>query len=39
MTKRNILETIKDKMQNGDGDAFTFIDWLQEFIDEQMEEI
>lgn len=38
MTKRKILETIQDKMRNGDGDVFTFIDWLQEFINEQMEE-
>ena len=38
MTKHQILEAIKDKMQNGDGDVFAFVDWLQEFIDNQLEE-
>jgi len=38
MTKHQILETIKDKMQNGDGDIFAFVDWLQEFINNQLEE-
>lgn len=37
MTKRQILTKIKDKMQSGDGDVFTFIDWLEEFINEQLE--
>jgi ferritin len=38
MTKEQILEAIKDKMQSGDGDVFTFVDWLQEFVDEQLED-
>lgn len=38
MTKHQILEAIKDKMQNGDGDVFDFVDWLQEFIDNQLGE-
>ena len=36
MTKQQILEKIQDKMQSGDGDVFSFIDWLQQFIDEQL---
>lgn len=36
MTKHQILEAIKDKMQNGDGDVFSFVDWLQEFIYNQL---
>lgn len=40
MNKYEILETIKDKMENGDDqiiDAFSFLDWLQDFIHEQLE--
>ena len=40
MDKYEILETIKDKMENGDNqinDAFSFLDWLQDFIYEQLE--
>ena len=36
MTKQQILTKIKDEMQSNDGDVFTFIDWLQQFIDEQL---
>lgn len=36
MTKQQILTKIQDKMQSGDGDVFAFIDWLQQFIDEQL---
>lgn len=38
MDKYEILETIQDKMENGEGDVFTFIDWLREFIDEQLDD-
>ena len=37
MTKQQILKTIRDKMQNGSGDVFTFIDWLQEFIEQEID--
>lgn len=39
MDKYEILETIKDKMENGDdqiNDAFSFLDWLQDFIYKQL---
>ena len=38
MTKEEILEKIKYQMNEGCSDCFDFIDWLRDFIDEQLEE-
>ena len=37
MNKKQILKRIKDEMQSDNGGVFAFIDWLQQFIDEQLE--
>lgn len=37
MTKQQILKTIRDKMDYGSGDVFTFIDWLREFIEQEID--
>lgn len=38
MDKYEILETIRDKMENIEGGAFAFLDWLQDFVDEQLDD-
>lgn len=38
MTKQQILRKIREKMYDSDGDVFTFIDWLKEFIEREMEQ-
>lgn len=36
MTKKEILETIQSRLYSNDGDAFDFIDWIREFVNEQI---
>ncbi len=36
MTRNQILETIKEKMETADGGVYGFIDWLQEFIENEL---
>lgn len=38
MTKKQILQKIKYQMNEGCSDCFDFIDWLTDFIKEQLEE-
>lgn len=41
MNKKEILKKIKDVMDNGNNevyDVFSFVDWLRNFIDDQLEE-
>lgn len=38
MTKKQILEKIQYQMNEGCSDCFDFIDWLKNFIQEQLEE-
>ena len=38
MTKKQILQEIKYQMNEGCSDCFDFIDWLTDFIKEQLEE-
>lgn len=38
MSKQEILDTIWDEMHFGTRDAFEFIDWLEEFIEKQLDE-
>lgn len=38
MTKEEILETIKEKMETCEGGVFGFIDWLEEFIDKELKD-
>ena len=38
MDKYEILQTIKEKMENCEGGFYGFINWLQEFIDEQLKD-
>lgn len=36
MTKIQILEKIQDKMNDSEGDVFTFIDWLEELVNNEL---
>lgn len=36
MTKQQILKTIQDKMWQSDEDIFSFVDWLREFIEQEV---
>ena len=37
LDREEILEKIKYQMNEGCGDCFDFIDWLRDFIDEQLD--
>ena len=36
MNKTAILETIRKHMTEGDGDVYSFVDWLTDFIDDEL---
>ena len=36
MDKNEILLTIKEKMENCEGGAYGFIDWIEDFVDKQL---